>query len=268
MIQDIQLGSSTHVVNSSVSNKGKSAGAAMGVRTRLIRKSKPNSKANLPNLEVCDQVALLNIFGATASSHQTITEKKDTVFNQISGLINSDAWFWCRVSDSNVVEGSECTNYDGGGSLAQYVQSMLHSNILQMFLAQEVGNQRTMIINDGGPFSCIYSIRMMKDGTTSLFVSFRTMANEAFAERDSLLLNATLDYLPLAHEYIHDAKKLSLTPKMQLVLKSLKEGHSRKQIADQLMISVNTVSAYVRDIYREYDVHSHAELIRYFHDLD
>ncbi|MFC5049192.1 helix-turn-helix transcriptional regulator [Rubritalea spongiae] len=268
MIQDIQIGSSTQVINRGSSREPK---ATHGFKTRTLKSITQNKKSqdgSIAKITNADQLSLLKLFGGIASSQETLSEKKQSALNQVAELIGSDAWFWCRVSEEFIVAGSEQTNYVGGGELGQYIQEMLKSHIFQVYRAQEVGSQRTMVINDGGPFSCIYSLRKMEDGNTSLFVSFRTEHNTSFTESETHFLDLSLGYLPFIHDYVHDAKKMALTPKMKLVLKFLKEGHSRKMIAAQLGISVNTVSAYVRDIYREYDVHSHAELIKYFHDAD
>ena len=42
------------------------------------------------------------------------------------------------------------------------------------------------------------------------------------------------------------------------------EGWSRKQVAHQLGLAENTVHGYVKEIYRHYGVHSHAELVKRF----
>lgn len=268
MIQDIQIGSGTQVLNNVFMRDSKSAGAP--VVARKLKKEKPELKspASKSSLSGEDELALLELFGSIASSQDSISDKKKMAFGHVTKSIGAEVWFWCRLQDSKIVEESELSNYTESGCIGQYVQAMLSSRIFQIYLAQEVGAQRTVMINDGGPFSCIYTIRKMRDGSTSLFIAFRTERNAAFTERDTGVLNTMLENLPLCHEFQADVKAHGLTPKMRKVLRSLKEGHSRKQIADQLGISVNTVAAYVRDIYREYDVHSHAELIKYFSHRD
>ena len=48
------------------------------------------------------------------------------------------------------------------------------------------------------------------------------------------------------------------------LLNLLLDGRDRKQIADQMGISENTVSGYAKDVYRHFDVNSHVELMRKF----
>lgn len=261
MIHDIQIGGHTQSLKNVPSKRLKTQ------RARVVNKSLCSKNQAVESLKEVDQNAIFGILGQLASSQNTLAEKKHEAFNKVNELVAADVWLWGRVKDGELVESSVMTNYEDGGNITQYTQVMLSSHLFQLYLLQEVSDHRTLVINEGGPFSCIYSIRAMEDGTTSLFVSFRTEVNEDFSQNDVLVLNTILKHLPLMHELQTDPKEKALTPKMQLVLRALKDGLSRKQIADQLQISVNTVSAYVRDIYREYQVHSHAELIRYFKSL-
>jgi len=52
-----------------------------------------------------------------------------------------------------------------------------------------------------------------------------------------------------------------LTPREQEIVQGMVEGLSYKLIADQLMISINTVSYHVKNIYRKLQVNSKAEVI-------
>ena len=62
-----------------------------------------------------------------------------------------------------------------------------------------------------------------------------------------------------------------LTLRQRQVLMHLLEGIGEKQVAGRLGISVHTVHAHVREVYRTFDVHSLTELMtRYLdeHDRD
>jgi len=54
-----------------------------------------------------------------------------------------------------------------------------------------------------------------------------------------------------------------LSPRQKMVLELLRAGVSRKIIADQLGISVHTVSGYAKEVYAVFRVRSQAELIRH-----
>jgi len=56
--------------------------------------------------------------------------------------------------------------------------------------------------------------------------------------------------------------KLELTPRQAEVVFWLYEGQGEKQIAQRLGVSIHTVHARVKRVYRKLDVHDRAELLR------
>ncbi len=56
--------------------------------------------------------------------------------------------------------------------------------------------------------------------------------------------------------------------RQRLALELLLHGHSRKSIAENMQISINTVSGYIRDIYRFFKVTSQPQLVRRFFQGD
>ena len=55
--------------------------------------------------------------------------------------------------------------------------------------------------------------------------------------------------------------KLNLTEREHAVLQSLVKGHSYKQVATKLNISIDTVRSHIRAVYRKLQVHSVAEAV-------
>ena len=55
--------------------------------------------------------------------------------------------------------------------------------------------------------------------------------------------------------------KLNLTEREHAVLQSLVKGHSYKQVASKLNISIDTVRTHIRAVYRKLQVHSVAEAV-------
>jgi len=79
-------------------------------------------------------------------------------------------------------------------------------------------------------------------------------------------LLSVLDRLHIA-DWIPSAPAPSdegLPPRPREVFALLLGGHPRKEIADTLGLSLNTVHGYVRDIFRYFGVNSHAELVARF----
>ncbi|MEI9997745.1 MAG: LuxR C-terminal-related transcriptional regulator [Verrucomicrobiota bacterium] len=57
-----------------------------------------------------------------------------------------------------------------------------------------------------------------------------------------------------------------LARRQRMALNLLIAGQGRKQIADHMKISVNTVHEYIKDIYDFFGVHSQAELMSRFYE--
>lgn len=97
---------------------------------------------------------------------------------------------------------------------------------------------------------------------------YRRADQPLFNEREARLAHIILTEVPWLHStgWPEDlgAKAPTLSRKRRLVLNLLLEGHSRKIVAEQLGLSIHTVSGYVKDIYTTFGVQSHAELMRRF----
>lgn len=55
-----------------------------------------------------------------------------------------------------------------------------------------------------------------------------------------------------------------LTRRERLILDLLLQSYGRKEIAKRLGISINTIQGYIKAIYLNFGVHSHAELLRHY----
>jgi DNA-binding NarL/FixJ family response regulator len=55
-----------------------------------------------------------------------------------------------------------------------------------------------------------------------------------------------------------------LSPRLWLVHEMLLQSYGRKEIADHLGLSMHTVSGYMKEVYRHFDVQSHAQLVARF----
>lgn len=86
---------------------------------------------------------------------------------------------------------------------------------------------------------------------------------QAFSERESMLLRSL--HQSGAFELISSRRCLpqrtDLSSRMREVLAGLLDGRSEKQVADALQLSRHTVHAYVKVLYRRYQVNSRAELL-------
>jgi DNA-binding CsgD family transcriptional regulator len=114
----------------------------------------------------------------------------------------------------------------------------------------------------------ILSARPLNEQCVSIIALYRRADEPMFSERERRVAHILLTEAFWLHAegWPEDfgAKTPGLSRPRRLVLNLLLEGHSRKLIADQLNLSIHTVSDYVKDIYSNFNVQSHAELMRRF----
>jgi DNA-binding CsgD family transcriptional regulator len=92
---------------------------------------------------------------------------------------------------------------------------------------------------------------------------FSRRDGEPFTEREARLARWIAGEFPWQPEGAVPAKS-GFTRRERLVIDLLLQSHSRKEIAKRLGITVNTVQGYIKEIYRTFGVHSHAELLRHY----
>ncbi len=114
----------------------------------------------------------------------------------------------------------------------------------------------------------ILSARPLNGECVSIIALYRRADQPMFSERDRKVAHILLTEAFWLHAegWPEDfgAKTPELSRPRRLVLNLLLEGYSRKMIASQLNLSIHTVSDYVKDIYSNFSVQSHAELMRRF----
>ncbi|PID45902.1 MAG: DNA-binding response regulator [Proteobacteria bacterium] len=90
-------------------------------------------------------------------------------------------------------------------------------------------------------------------------------SRQELAEMLKGILNGQPPLSPAVAQHILDffhtlrQEKIDLTPRETQVLTILAKGYNRKEIADMLELTSNTISWYIKQIYQKLDVHSRAE---------
>jgi DNA-binding CsgD family transcriptional regulator len=84
-----------------------------------------------------------------------------------------------------------------------------------------------------------------------------------FSEREARMARWIAGEFPWQPEGVSPVRS-GFTRRERLVIDLLLQSHSRKEIAKRLGITVNTVQGYIKEIYRRFGVHSHAELLRHY----
>lgn len=92
---------------------------------------------------------------------------------------------------------------------------------------------------------------------------FSRRSIKPFSERELSLARWMAAEFPWAPAPVFDSSG-GLSRRERLILDLLLQSYGRKEIAKRLGISANTVQGYIKNIYRHFDVHSHAELLRHY----
>ena len=223
------------------------------------------------------------------------TESKRYLMNGLLKMIGADSWVWALgyldpdkppVYAAYVHEGFDEARY------ARYLQAVEHpgmKSLMEPFTRELIGRKSLLTLTrqqidsgvhdaaaaqanecwlaaDIGPL--ILSAKSLTTECVSIIALYRRADQPMFDERERKIAHILLDEAFWLHAegWPEDfgGKTPALSRSRRLVLNLLLEGMSRKLIADRLNLSVNTVSDYVKDIYSNFGVRSHAELMRRF----
>lgn len=101
---------------------------------------------------------------------------------------------------------------------------------------------------------------------------YRSARSPLFKPRESRIAHILLSEVAVLHEagLPHQAASSTpvLPPRCRLILNHLVTGLPRREVARHLGLSINTVSGYMKMIFKHFQVHSRAELISRFHRGD
>jgi DNA-binding CsgD family transcriptional regulator len=116
------------------------------------------------------------------------------------------------------------------------------------------------------PLPRIMTMQALETRRISLIGMFRRPGKPDFDARERALANllfTEVQWLHAADWKSSTAEGMpALSPRRKMVMDLLRAGLPRKTIADELGLSIHTVSGYVKEIYAMYRVRSQAELIR------
>jgi DNA-binding CsgD family transcriptional regulator len=260
----------------------------------------PNNSPDLATLSEPDVRAIVRLLGEVAALQGDHAAKKRFLMDGLCALIDADFWVWGLASQ---FEPGKPPVYIGGTlggfseeSIAKYLVAVeapvthrltiepiteLHhkKNHLTRTLGQ-LSNQSqghwndwsdpgAVLWQDAGIGSVIVSFRSIEESSVSSVGIYRKFSSDAFSERDGRIAHIILSEVPWLHEMgWPDDRAVSvpkLSPRKRLILELLLQCCSRKQIASDLAITENTLSGYIKEIYRHFSVQSHPELLRKFY---
>ncbi|MFM2242341.1 MAG: hypothetical protein RLZ97_1196 [Verrucomicrobiota bacterium] len=245
----------------------------------------------LPASTVRRVVRLLGEVIAAPGGHR---EKKAMLMGGLCEMIDADAWIW-GVGQHDPENVPFYVAFDRGNiddtRFARLMEAVNHPEMAEFArpFSEELaltGSHLTRLrqqINRDGSFSgsqaeqawlranidgVILSCKPLTGGGFSSIGIYRNADRPIFNENESRIAHIVLSEVPWLHmEGWPDERGVSaatLYPRLRTVLNLMIEGWSRKQVAHHLALSENTVHGYVKEIYRHYGVHSHAELVKRF----
>jgi DNA-binding CsgD family transcriptional regulator len=246
----------------------------------------------LEEKDVRDMVRLIGEVAALPGGH---AEKKRFLMEGLCQLISADAWFWAlscqREPSKPQVYVSVLTGGFSETSMVKLLEAIEHPDMIpiasKFFLEVEAKKThltrlRFQITNreqfvrsaahdawkaaNVGP--TLMSLRPLDQQSSSAIAIYRHYARKEFSPRESRMAHIILSEVPWLHEQGWPEDRGIRVPRLsrrqRLTLNLLIHGRSRKQIADNMNISINTVQGYIKEIYRFFDVNSHAELMTRF----
>ncbi len=245
----------------------------------------------LPESDVRSIVRLLGEVIAVPGGHR---EKKLMLMSGLCTLIGADAWIW-GVGQHDPDNVPFYIAFDRGNiddtRFARLMEAVNHPEMAEFVrpFSEELaltGSHITRLrqqINRAGTFTgsqaeqawlradidgVILSCKPLPDGGFSSIGIYRNADRPLFSERESRIAHILLSEMPWLHLQGWPEERgfsaSTLYPRLRTVLNLMIEGWSRKQVAHQLGLAENTIHGYVKEIYRHYGVHSHAELVKRF----
>ncbi len=256
-------------------------------------------KAKQLSLPEKDVRQLVSLLGSVAILDGDLASKKRHLMNGLCEIIGADCWGWTLLLPVKPGEKPGAAAFMHGGfseeRFCNFLEAIEHPDMAhfnERFLGEVYSRQchttrlRQQLDPDNNFLtSSVYplwqkanigplmlSCYPFPDGCLSFVAIYRNESDELFAERESRIAHIVLSEVPWLHaESWPQAKQIKggmLSPRQRTTLSLLLEGLGRKQIAAHLDISENTVSGYVKEVYRFYNVQSHAQLMKHFSDGD
>ena len=242
-----------------------------------------------------DVRAIVRLISSTCGLEGNLTQRRRHFMAGLCRLLKIDAWAWGQAAS---MEPGQLPVYVGllhGGfsehQFARFLNVQTHADMAWMtapicrelqetrrhvtqsmqrvvpipeFLATEVSAQW----RESGVYPTIVSFYPQADGIISAVGMYRRCGAAWATEREVRIAHILLSELAWLHVHQSPEAVLADVPRMsarqRLLLELLLQGQSRKFIAGQMGISINTVSAYARDIYRNFNVTSQPQLVRRF----
>lgn len=246
-------------------------------------------------LEEGDVRSIIRLLGEVAVDNEGLIEKKRHLMDGMCKLVKVDTWVWglgCQIEVggpqiyvSFLHEGFDEARFakfllalehpDSGDLAAKFYQNVSVGSGQVTMRREEIDPNYGREFPEAAACweqadigSLIMSSAPLDEDSISSIGLYRHVSDEPFSERDRMIVHVLLSEIPWMHlqgwPEDRGAQVPKLYPRQRIVLNLLLEGMARKQIAEHMSITENTVSGYVKGIYSHFNVGSHAELMSKF----
>lgn len=200
-----------------------------------------------------DGRALVRLLAETAAVPGGFLVKKTYLLDGLCELVGADEWRWARVLP------------DPRPQLLAGFRRTFSLTALPVS-SESAATDDWALRSSSDSTGMIFSRRLLAPDQWGIIALCRQVGRPPYSTRERQLANLVLEEVPWLHaaEWPSrpSAPEADLSPRLRVVLEQLLLSRSRKQIASELGLSLHTVSGYVRDIYRRFQVRSHRELLR------
>lgn len=255
-----------------------------------------NETVESGSISLEDMLAVASLLGETAAVSAGHDEKKRKLLSGVCQLMGADAWVW--ISGSMAGQSMSYTHFMYGGlsedeyaSLVKRTEDPEHRRLnkwmIQRAMAhgQHVSYTMNELNNSQQEPDAMLVSKMEKTNmqdylvsatstgelSVSVIVFYKKLGSGGISQRDKLIANVVLGEVPWIHKKNWNESLLApfstLYPQQRVVLNLLLDGLGRKQISSQMDLRENTVAGYTRDIYKCFEVKTHAQLMHRFQSL-
>jgi len=242
-----------------------------------------------------DARTIIRLLGGVAMEAGDFNHKKRYLMNGLCKIIKADCWVWALGCQVEPQKAQVFVNFIHGGfndsNFSKYLEAVEHPDMIPIASKfaeslQKNQTQTTMQRDEidvlGSSYIGSVGALWEKAGIGTIMLSgyppddtsastiglYRRLGSDPFSDREKWITDLLLSEVPWLHLSGWPEDKgvtiPKLFPRQRVVLNLLLEGLGRKQIAEQLSISENTVSGYTKNIYRHFQVNSHVELMKKF----
>lgn len=238
---------------------------------------------------------MVRLLGDTIAQEGSSSERKCFLMDGLCRLIDAEKWVWGLHVKEPSGEMHYVSSLNGGfideqhtsllKALAhpsmqevagRYFREMVMSETHITRLREQVDPQAQFkmaenagLWRDAGIEHILLSARPLDEKSFSALGIYRSSQQPSFTAREVKIAHIILTEVTWLHEegWPEDrgATVPKLYPQQRLVLNLLLKGMDRKTIASELEISSNTASGYIKEVYKHFNVHSHAQLIAKFY---